>query len=64
MKGIQYITDEHNQKTAVVIDLKCFQQSNEELEDLWDVLIAEHRSKEISRDWKEVKSELTDKLVE
>lgn len=64
MKGIRYITDENNQKTAVVIDLKCFKKSTEELEDLWDALVAEHRGNETSRDWEEIRSELLDKPIE
>ena len=32
MKGVSYITDENNQKTAVVIDIKTIQKYNDEME--------------------------------
>lgn len=48
MKGISYITDDKNRKTAVVIDLKTFKKHEEEIEDLLDVIIAESRKDEES----------------
>ena len=48
MKGISYITDSKNRKTALVIDLKTFKKHEEEIEDLLDVLIAESRVNEES----------------
>ncbi len=46
MKGVSYITDENNQKTAVVIDIKTIQKYNDEMEDLLDGIIAESRKDE------------------
>ena len=46
MKGISYITDDKNQKTAVVIDIKMLKNYNEELEDLLDGIIADSRKTE------------------
>ena len=43
MKGVSYIMDDKNQKTAVVIDMKTLKNYNEGLEDLLDGLIAESR---------------------
>lgn len=48
MKGISYITDENNQRKAVVIDLKTFKKHEDEIEDLLDVLIAESKKEEES----------------
>lgn len=48
MKGISYITDENNKKTALVIDLKTFKKHEEEIEDLLDIIIAESRKEEKS----------------
>ena len=46
MKGISYITDGKNQKTAVVIDIKTLTKHTEEVEDLLDGIIAESRESE------------------
>ena len=43
MKGISYITDDKNRKTAIVINLKAFKKQEEEIEDLLDIIIAESR---------------------
>jgi len=43
MKGIQFVTDEKGQKTAVLIDLKKF---GELWEDFYDSLIAAQRAAE------------------
>ena len=43
MKGIQYITDDKGEKSAVVIDLKTY---GEQLEDFLDGLEAEQRVSE------------------
>jgi hypothetical protein len=48
MKGISYITDEKNRKTALVIDLKTFKKQEEEIENLLDVIISESRIDEES----------------
>ena len=43
MKGVSYITDEQNQKKAVVIELGTLERYTQDLEDLLDGLIAESR---------------------
>jgi len=58
MKGVNYITDSKNRKTSVVIDLKIFQKLDEQIEDLFDVIIAESREKEPSSSWEDVKKRL------
>lgn len=61
MKGISYITDEHNKKKAVVIDYNLFKNHNDELEDLLDILIAEARQDEESIPFKKVLVQLKKK---
>ena len=46
MKGVSYITDDRNQKTAVVIEFKTLTRHNEDLEDFLDGIIAESRKDE------------------
>ena len=43
MKGVSYLTDENNHKKAVVIDIKTIEKYDEDLEDLFDGIIAESR---------------------
>jgi hypothetical protein len=43
MKGVSYITNEDNHKKAVVIDIKIIEHYKDELEDLFDGIIAESR---------------------
>jgi hypothetical protein len=43
MKGVSFITDEHNNKKAVVIDINVIERYEEDLEDLLDGIIAESR---------------------
>ena len=43
MKGISYIIDEKNRKTAIVIDLKTFNKHEKEIEDLLEIIMAESR---------------------
>jgi len=59
MKGVSYITDEQNQKKAVVIELGTLERYTQDLEDLLDGLIAESRKddekvplKKVNRDLK------------
>lgn len=61
MKGVSYITNNKNQKTAVVIDLKTLKKYEEQLEDLFDVVIAESRAEEPSVSWETVKKNLKKK---
>ena len=58
MKGISYITNEKRQKKAVVIDLKILKKYDEQIEDLFDAIIAESRRDEPSVTWEEVKKRL------
>ncbi|MCW3127434.1 MAG: hypothetical protein JWO03_3092 [Bacteroidetes bacterium] len=46
MKGISYITDRKNKRTAVIIDIKTLQNYNEGVEDLLDGIVAESREDE------------------
>ena len=61
MKGISYITDEKNRKTAVVIDLKTFNKHEEEIEDLLDIIIAASRKDEVSIPFEKVVKSLKKK---
>lgn len=61
MKGVTYITNKKNQKTAVVIDLKTLKKYDEQLEDLFDMIIAESRAEEPSVSWETVKKKLKKK---
>ena len=61
MKGVSYITDYKNRKTSVVIDLKTIEKYDENLEDLFDVIIAESRAEEPSVAWDDVKKKLKTK---
>jgi len=61
MKGVNFITDENNRKTAVIIKLKTIEQHQEEIEDLLDVIVAESRKDEPKRSWEDVKKSLKKK---
>lgn len=43
MKGVNFVTNESNQKVAVQIDLKLLEKYNSHMEDLLDGIIAESR---------------------
>jgi|JI9StandDraft_1071089.scaffolds.fasta_scaffold270451_2 hypothetical protein len=58
MKGISYITDSKSKRKAVVIDLKALKKYDEQIEDLFDAIIAEARRDESSAEWVEVKKKL------
>ena len=58
MKGISYITDNRNERKAVIIELKTIEKHPQEVEDLIDVLIAESRKNEPKRSWEDVKKTL------
>lgn len=58
MKGISYITDSKSKRKAVVIDLKALKKYDEQIEDLFDAIIAEARRDESSAAWVEVKKKL------
>lgn len=55
MKGVNYITDDKNRRTAVIIELKTIAQHQEEIEDLLDVIVAESRKDEPKKSWEDVK---------
>ncbi len=61
MKGVSYITDNKNRKTAVVIDLKTLEKFDNQIEDLIDVIIAESRKDEPTVSWEQVKKNLQKK---
>ena len=51
MKGISYITDDNNQKKAVVIELKNIDKNEEKIHEFIDVLVAESRKNDKPVDW-------------
>ena len=55
MKGIQFVTDEKGEKTAVLIDLKKY---GELWEDIYDNLVAEQRANEPRETLESVKKRL------
>ncbi|MGB3948796.1 MAG: hypothetical protein WBM13_12485 [Bacteroidia bacterium] len=61
MKGISYITDEKNNKKAVVIDLKAIGEREEEVHEFIDVLIAESRKGDELVSWSDAKKHLKKK---
>ncbi|MBI2720698.1 MAG: hypothetical protein HYX39_00840 [Bacteroidetes bacterium] len=61
MKGISYITDDHNKKKAVIIDYNLFKKHGEILDDMLDVIIAEAREEEESIPFEKVLSQLKKK---
>lgn len=61
MKGISYITDNRNNKKAVVIDLKTIEQHEEEVHEFIDILIAESRKNDEKISWEEAKKILKKK---
>jgi hypothetical protein len=61
MKGISYLTDAKNNKTAVVIDLKSLKKNEEEIHELLDVLIAESRKDDELISWESAKKQLKKK---
>ncbi len=58
MKGVRYITDAYNRKTAVVIDLEDIETQTEEIHELIDVLVAESRKGGELIPWEKAKQEL------
>ena len=61
MKGVSYITDEKSRRKAVVIDLKTLEKYDEQIEDLFDAIIAESRRDEPSFSWDDLKKRLKKK---
>jgi hypothetical protein len=58
MEGISYITDNHNRKKAIVIDLKTIEDHEEDVHDFIDTLIAESRKDDDMIDWDKAKDDL------
>ena len=61
MKGVSYITDEKNRKKAVVIDIKTLEKYDDQIGDLFDVIIAESRRNEPTIRWEDLKKRLKKK---
>lgn len=61
MKGVSYVTDGKNRKTAVLIDLKTLEKYEEQIEDLLDGIIASARKDEPLVSWEDVKKKLKKK---
>lgn len=58
MKGINFITNSNNQKIAVQIDLKRLEESQGEVEELLDAIIAESRKDDEEINWEDLKKQL------
>ncbi len=58
MKGVSFITDDKNRKKAIIIELKTIEHHQEEIEDMFDVIVAESRKDEPKRSWDDVKKSL------
>lgn len=58
MKGVKYLVDEKNNKTAVVIDIKTLESRQGELRDFFDGIIAESRKNDEKVPLKKVISNL------
>ena len=61
MKGVNFITDNNNRRTAVIIELKTIEKHPEDVEDFLDGIIAESRKDEPKRSWEDVKKSLKKK---
>jgi len=61
MKGVSYLTNEKNEKTAVVIDLKTIEKHDEDVHEFIDVLVAESRKHDEKISWEEAKKILKKK---
>ena len=55
MKGIQFIVDDTDRKTAVIINLE---EWGELWEDIYDILVSESRRGEPTVPWEELKAEM------
>jgi hypothetical protein len=55
MHGVQYVTDEQGEKTAVLIDLK---KNGELWEDFYDVAVAKKREREPRESLESVKNRI------
>jgi len=55
MKGVSYITDSHNKKKAVVIELKTIENNQEPIDYMRDIIVMESRKDEPTVNWEEMK---------
>ena len=58
MKGIHFLTDQNNQRTAVVIDIQTLEKYPSGVVDFLDALLAETRKDEPKIAWEEAKEYL------
>ena len=63
MKGVSFVTDDNNRKTAVIIELKALEKNQKKIEDFLDVIIAESRKDEPKCSWQDVKRSLHSKRM-
>lgn len=56
MQGVNFVTNNQNERVAVMIDLKVLAEQQEVLEDFLDAVLAEARRDEESIDWEEAKN--------
>ena len=61
MKGVSYITDRKKRLKAVQIDIALLEKYEQQLEDLFDVIIAESRAEEPSVPFEKVVKSLKKK---
>lgn len=54
MKGIQFVVDDTDKRTAVIINLE---ERGELWEDIYDILVSESRRGEPTLPWEELKAE-------
>ena len=55
MKGIQFVVDDTDKRTAVIINLE---EWGELWEDIYDILVSESRRGEPTLPWEELKAEM------
>lgn len=61
MKGVTIMTEEKSGKRIAQLDLSLLSKNTKELEDLFDILIAESRKDEKDISWNEIKKDLKKK---
>ena len=65
MRGVKFLTNEHNKRVAVQIDIEELNKFQGEMEDLLDSIIVESRKNDGEVKWNTVKNRLkkADKIV-
>ena len=58
MRGVSFVTNDKNERTAVQIDMKVLQKHQQNTEDILDVIIAESREDDEDVSWEQAKKEL------